>query len=131
MAFDNSPVTRWRSWQTAAPGMFVEVDFGRPQPVDAAVIESTRQDSETKVKLEGMDPQGQWTTLSSEPVPSSRPITVNLRLAASAELKARGIRYVMVEKNDLRSEDFQFHSKLWGMKCIGEVGTFARLYYIE
>ena len=29
LAFDNSPVTRWRSWQPATPGMYVEVEFGR------------------------------------------------------------------------------------------------------
>ena len=33
-AFDGSLVTRWRSWEDAAPGMFLEVDFGEPRLID-------------------------------------------------------------------------------------------------
>src|SRR5947209_10191423 len=28
LAFDNDPVTRWRTWERAMPGMRIEVDFG-------------------------------------------------------------------------------------------------------
>ena len=34
LAFDNSAVTRWRSWDRAKPGMFIEVDFGKPLLID-------------------------------------------------------------------------------------------------
>ncbi len=43
LAFDNSPVTRWRSWQPAAPGMYVQVDFGRLQSAGAVVVEIVRR----------------------------------------------------------------------------------------
>lgn len=130
LAFDNSQVTRWRSWRRAEPGMFIEVDFGHPQQADGVVVESSDEGWQTKLKLDGMDSHGKWTTLSGEPVESTNPVRVSLRLAAGAELKAWGIRYVLVEKDDVRSEDFQFHTNLWGMKCIGEWGG-ARLYHIE
>lgn len=131
MAFDNSPVTRWRSWQVAEPGMFVQVDFGRAQMADAVVVESSDEGYQTKTKLEGMNPLGQWTTIVDHPVETSRATRVNLRLAAASELKARGIHYILVEKSDLRSEDFQTYTSLWGMQCIGEWNSVARLYHIE
>jgi hypothetical protein len=130
LAFDNSPVTRWRSWQTAEPGMFVEVDFGRSQQVDAVVVEASDAAYQTKVKLDGMDAQGQWTTVLKEPVETIRRAPLNLRVAATAELKARGINYVLVGLDDVRSDDFRLHSSLWGMKCVGVSGT-TRLYRIE
>ncbi len=130
MAFDNSQVTRWRSWQRAEPGMFVEVDFGHDQAVDSVTIEAADEGYQTKVELNGMDPGGKWTTLSKNAEETTQHPSVNLRRAATEELKARGIRYVMVEKDDLRADDFSHYAVLWGMKFIGEAGP-GRLYYIE
>jgi len=110
--------------------MFVEVDFGHAQAVDCVTVESSDEGYQTKVKLDGMDPDGKWTTLSKNPEETTSRPTVNLRRAATEELKARGIRYVMVEKDDLRSDDFSHYAVLWGMKFIGEAGQ-GRLYHIE
>ena len=131
MAFDNSPVTRWRSWQVAEPGMFIQVDFGEAQKLDAVVVESSDEGYQTKIKLEGLDAQDKWATILEQPVETSHPTRVNLRRAASAELKARGIHYMLVENGDFRSEDFQIYAGLWGMKCIGQWNSFAWLYHIE
>lgn len=131
LAFDNSPVTRWRSWQAAEPGMFVQVDFGQPQKVDSVVAESSDEGYKTKIKLEGLDAHGMWATILNEPVETARPSRVNLRRAATEELKARGIRYILIEKTDFRYEDFQVYTSFWGMKCIGEVDSKAWLYRIE
>ncbi|HLK22707.1 MAG TPA: glycosyltransferase family 39 protein [Bryobacteraceae bacterium] len=131
MAFDNSPVTRWRSWQVAEPGMFVEVNFGKAQTVSAVVVESSDEGYKTKIKLEGLDAQGNWSTILNDPVETSRPITVNLRRTATEELKTRGIRYFLIEKGDFRADDFQVYANYWGIKCIGEVPSQAWLYRIE
>lgn len=131
MAFDNAPGTRWRSWQIAEAGMYIQADFGRTQMLDAVTIASPDEGAQTKTKLEALNGQGQWETILSEPVESSNPTRVNLRRAATAELKARGIHYVLVEKGDFRSDDFQTYTNLWGMKCIGESIPNARLYQIE
>src|SRR6185436_202151 len=34
LAFDNYLATRWRSGETASPGMFLDVDFGQEESVD-------------------------------------------------------------------------------------------------
>jgi hypothetical protein len=131
MAFDNSPVTRWRSWQLAEPGMFIQADFGQTQKLDAVVVESSAEGNQTKIKLDGMDGRGQWATIVDQPVETGNPTRVNLRRAASEELKARGIHYLLVEKSDLRYEDFLLYAGVWGMKCIGEWNSVAWLYRIE
>ena len=41
MAFDNSAVTRWRSWQWPEPGMYMEIDFSRNQKIESVVVESS------------------------------------------------------------------------------------------
>ncbi len=130
LAFDNSAVTRWRSWQIAEPGMFVAVDFGSARKVDAVAIESADEGYQTKVKLEGMDAQGQWSTLSEQPEESTRPPHVNLRGAAAAELKSHGIHYVLVGQDDIRSGDFAVYGAFWRMKLVGASGG-SRLYHIE
>jgi len=131
MAFDNSPVTRWRSWQAAEPGMFVQIDFGHVQRLDAVTLESSDEGYKTKVKLEGLDAQGKWSTILDHPEETSRPVRANLRRAAAVELKARGIHYILVEKSDVRSDDFLKYAGLWGMKCIGQWNSMGWLYHIE
>jgi hypothetical protein len=130
LAFDNSPVTRWRSWQPAAPGMYVEVAFGHPQSVSAVVVESSDDSNATKVKLEGMIADGSWVTLSDHPVESRQPIRASLRLAATAELKARGIHYVLIKPDNPGADDLRRYPAAWGITLAGSLGD-ARLFHIQ
>jgi dolichyl-phosphate-mannose-protein mannosyltransferase len=130
LAFDNSPVTRWRSWQAMEPGMFVEVDFGRAQQVDAVEIQTSEEVEEGKIKLVAADESGTWSPLGGEPKLTRAPYPMDLRYTATRELKARGIRYLLVGGDDIRSDDYIKHARLWGIKKIGEMQA-ARLYRIE
>ncbi len=130
LAFDNSPVTRWRSWQPAEPGMYMEVDFGRLQNANAVVVESSDDAGPTKVKLEGMGADGMWTTLSDQPVQSRQPVRASLRLAATSELKARGIHYVLIKPEDPGSSDLRRYPKYWGLTTAGALGD-VRLFHIQ
>ena len=130
LAFDNSAVTRWRSWETPEPGMYLEVDFSRGQILDSVVVESSGDTWATKIRLEGLAPDGVWTTIAATPKEAVRPSRVSLRQAAAFELKARGIRYVLITDDNVGAKDFQLYSALWGMKCVAQHDT-ARLYYIE
>jgi hypothetical protein len=129
LAFDNSPVTRWRTWQPAAPGMYVEVDFERLQAVDGVVVETSPDAAGTKIIAEGLDANGQWTTLSGHPAETINPIHTSLRRAAAAELKARGIRYVLMKPENPGADDLRRYTEAWGMKVAGVVDT-ERLYFI-
>jgi hypothetical protein len=123
LAFDNSPVTRWRSWQPAAPGMYVEVDFGRPQSASAVVVESSDDTGAAKIRLEGMGADGAWVTLSDHPTESRQPIRASLRLAATAELKARGIHYLVIKADNPGANDLR-------LTVAGSVGD-VRLFHIR
>ena len=130
LAFDNSAVTRWRSWQPAEPGMFLEIDLARSQKLDSVIVESSGDSSGTKIKLEALADDGKWTTIAAAPNESYRPSHVSLRQAATAEIKSRGIRYVLITDDNIGANDFRSYSKLWGMKSIAQQGML-RLYYIE
>ena len=130
LAFDNSAVTRWRSWEPARPGMYVEVDFGRFQTVTSVVVESSNEMVNTKLALDGMGTDGQWSTVSDHPVVSSHTIRTSLRMAATAELKARGIRYVLIKSGDPYAIDYIRYPAAWGMTLAGHE-TDAHLYRIQ
>lgn len=130
LAFDNSPATRWRTWEEAKPGMFLDVDFGNVQTIDSVVVETTPDTDATRVKLDAMTPDGKWITVETQPQESSVPVRVSLRRAATYELKARGIRYLLVSNDDLGTADFRLYQSAWGIQCIWQ-GRNSRLYYIE
>jgi hypothetical protein len=130
MAFDNDPVTRWRTWQPAEAGMYVEVDFGRPQDLTAVVLETSEDAGAAKVRLVGADAAGPWMNVADNAIQLQHPIPVSLRLAASAELKARGIRYVLINPGDPGADDFRHYPGAWGMVAAGAVGD-VRLYRIK
>jgi hypothetical protein len=130
LAFDNSPVTRWRTWQPAAPGMYMEVDFGQLRSVSGVVVESSDDSGDIKMKLEGMGADGKWATLTDRPVQSRQPIRASLRLAATAELKARGIHYVLIKPDNPGGNDYRRYPAVWGLTVAGSMGD-ARLFHIK
>lgn len=130
MAFDNNPVTRWRTWEPARPGMYVEIDFGRPQMISAVAVETSDDSSSSKIRAAGMAPNGQWALLSDSPVEQVRKIQSNLRKAATSELKARGIHYVLIKAGDPLGPDVFGDPEAWGIRLVGQA-VDARLYRIQ
>ena len=130
MAFDNSSVTRWRSWQAASPGMYIAVEFPSPQVSDAVLLECSHDQYKIRLKLEGMDEAGKWKMLAEAPQPSEGPEPPGLRRAAAAEAKARGVDYLLIYDDDFSAEDFRRNSKLWGATLLGE-HKGARLYRFD
>ncbi len=84
----------------------------------------------TKIALEGMGTDGKWAMISDHPAQSVHPIRTSLRMAASAELKARGIRYVLIKAGDPYADDFFHYPAAWGMTLAGQMGD-AHLYRIQ
>jgi hypothetical protein len=130
LAFDNTADTRWRSWQPAQPGMFIAVDFGARQKVDGVILEMPPDWRDAAVRIEALDDAGRWVTLSNQPSVTERPVRENLRLSATNELKARGVRYLLIGNDDIGAEDFQQRAAFWGIRFLEEKG-YMRLYYIE
>lgn len=130
LAFDNSPVTRWSSTETIHPGMYIEVDFGRTETVDAVLLECSNDQTKVRLRLEGQDARGNWHSLGGEPESRERPPIMGLRAAATEELKRRGIRYFLIHDGDYGAEDFRKKAALWNIELAGEAFG-ARLYRIR
>ncbi|MBL8219607.1 MAG: discoidin domain-containing protein [Bryobacterales bacterium] len=130
LAFDNSPVTRWRSWQSIRPGFYLEVDLGADRMVDAVVLEQTKDQYQAAFELYGQTEKGQWKLLSAKPVESDVPPIRGLRRAAMEEFRARGIHYIVAMPGDPGADDYMANPRLWGIQVLAERGG-ARLYRIE
>jgi hypothetical protein len=120
LVFDNSPVTSWISGQRVSPGMYLELDFGRAETVDAVVLETPRPEGKIELRLEGLDAAGRWKVLSAPPQVSDAPLPPGLRRAAIEELKARGIRYMVVFDDDWHATDYMMNSYQWGIRQLLE-----------
>ncbi len=115
LAFDRSPVTRWKTWQAIAPGMWFAVQFGKPENIDSVLLEFTRDHWKAKLKLEGKPPGGPWKPLSAEPEESDTPPIEGMRRAAVMKLRQLGITHLMAYDSDYGSADLQAKSAEWGM----------------
>jgi hypothetical protein len=130
LAFDNSAVTRWRSWDRARPGMFIQVDFGRPMLIDEVRVVTARDAAQTQMDLRGMDASGEWGTLTVRRSTSSLRIRDNLRQASVRALVARGVRYLLVTPGAFGANDFNDNSRKWGIELLGASGG-SRLYVLK
>ena len=68
-----------------------------------------------------MGADGRWTTLSDRPAVTNHPIHVSLRMAATAEIKARGVRYLLLRPGDLGFDDFERYPQAWGVTPVGHI----------
>ena len=114
-AFDNSLITLWRCGETAYPGQFVEVDFHREETADSVLIEAAPNQGGIKLKLEGQDASAQWTLLSPAPTVSDAAPPLGLRRATIAELRRRGVAYILSFADERETLDLRAHPDLWGV----------------
>ncbi len=130
LAFDNSPVTRWQSWQPFEPGMFVEVDFGRLRTIDAVQLEGPTDCSAHSLRLDGLTADGKWTTLDPQRDISPLDPSPFMGKAAMRELKQRGIDYLFLRDTDFGAADVIENPEAWGLSLAGQASG-GRLYRID
>jgi hypothetical protein len=121
LAFDNSPVTRWRTWQRREPGMYVEVDFGKPQTVDRVRLDCGAECARDKLRLEGMDASGRWITLANSAKTSQQPTPGFMGKGAMREFKARGVDYIFLRDSDFGAPEVLENPEAWGLTPAGRV----------
>ena len=127
LAFDGDPVTRWRSWQELAPGMYIDVDFGRAKVVDEVRLLTAPDAHWARMELRGMDVSGKWHTLTAHPSEIWAGPTSDLRRPAIQALLSRGVRFLLVSPGAFGANDFRDNPGAWGIRPVGGTdGT--RLY---
>lgn len=129
-AFDNSPLTAWRSGEAIHPGMYVEADFSGVVEADGVLIETSPDQSQIRLKLKGLDEHGSWHALADAPKILDAPVPLGLRRAAARELKRRGVDYLLVFDGEFGADDFRANADLWGITQVAETGG-ARLYQLR
>jgi len=118
LAFDNNPATRWRSWQTASPGMYIEVDFGRAENVDEVRMETSPDNPwPIQLQVQQMD-AGRWVTLADRFDERQIRPSDSMRRAASYELPAHGIHYLLVQEHDWGEDDYNDDPHAWGLSVV-------------
>jgi len=127
LAFDNSLATRWRSQEVAAPGMYLDVDFGREESVDEVRLITSSDIIRTRQQLESMNAAGGWEKVADNPRQVSQPVPPDIRRMATYEMHARGVHYLLIHDSDFGAEDFAGDPEAWGLNEIGR-GYGARLY---
>jgi hypothetical protein len=126
LAFDNSDVTRWRTWRTASPGMYIEVDFGREQIVDEVRM-WTSKDYLWPIQFE-IQSGGRKVADKFEDVPQVP--AGFLGRAAMSEIYARGMRYLLVPDADRSAAELSAYPKDWGLEFVAHTEGTA-LYRIQ
>jgi hypothetical protein len=123
-AFDNSPLTRWRSWEIIHPGMFIDVDFGESTQISEVRVEMPSQ-HDVKLRLESAH-----VPLDATEVTLGLPPPLGLRRAVVEEMKREGISFLLVTDGLFWWEDFRDRASLWGIREVARAGN-DRLYRLE
>ena len=116
-AFDNSEVTRWRSWETAASGMYIEVDFSTEIRADEVRIETSTDNRDLQLRLDEME-GGTWTSIGQTPKEFTLTPEVSLRRAAADELRSQGVRYLFVRDDDPGAMDYAQDPAGWDFTAV-------------
>jgi len=127
LAFDNSSATRWRSWETAAPGMYLEVDFGQTQAVDEIRIETSSDSVSVRMQPEVMNAAGAWEKLPAQLQSVDVAPNRNSRRMATNEMHRLGVHYILLFDTDFGAVDVRDDPEAWGLKQVSVVSG-ARLY---
>jgi hypothetical protein len=127
LAFDGNMATRWRTWETVRAGMYLDVEFGNPQRLTAAVLVTHTAAFRVPLEVYGLDVQGRWHLLSNTPQAIPR-APQDIRLEASRAIKRAGFRYLLVPTgaggNAPIGNILVGHETEWGMERVGEAGRF-------
>ena len=128
-AFDNSPITLWRSGRLLQFGDTVEVDFHRDEPLDTVLIETSSDQPGQDLWVEGQDARGVWTPLADTPQVYTAPVPLGLRRAAAEELKRRGIDYILAFQGEAETDDLRRDPAKWGVRQVGQT-RFTQLFQL-
>jgi hypothetical protein len=81
------------------------------------------------MQVEMMDGTGSWVKLAGDPEMRDIPVPPWLRRAATYELRARGINYMLVYDTDFGARDYLDDPDSWGFETVARTKD-ATLYKV-
>ena len=120
LAFDNSYATRWSTWEAMAPHAHLQVDFPAAQRIDDVVLECDPAWN-ARVQVEILLDTGRWVALTDTPEFVKTEFPTGIRRAATREMKALGLRFLLVNEGDLVYADMKKYPSFWGITQLAEV----------
>jgi hypothetical protein len=129
-AFDNSPLTVWMPGRETTAGTYVQIDFGAPTRIDRATADITQGQrwAATRIDIDAGD--GHWRTVSESADVKETEWLPRMRRAAMDELKANGIQWIVIQKDDALAPDLAERDFSWGIQPVATSGEY-RLYHID
>jgi hypothetical protein len=128
-AFDNCPVTNWKTWEESRPGMFVEIDTGTPVTVSAIKADLPVDHLATAARVEA-EVDGKWVALGDKPEVTVQRAPPNLPRTIVSDLKRFGITHLSIHNGDFLAKDLFRNREIWGITLLGEAGD-SRLYRLD
>lgn len=127
LAFDNSPVTSWSTWQAAEPYMSFEIDFGSPVTFDSVALDCPGGQHRVRMRIETQNESGQWAYEEGPQVQVARPRPGYLRTWVADEFLSRGVTHLLVRDTDFFADDFRTNATEWRLSVAAELPG-SRLY---
>jgi hypothetical protein len=119
LAFDNSYATRWSTWQDVAPHARLQVEFPTGQMVDEVVLECDPA-WKAHLQVEVLAGGRRWVPITDTPEIVPGEAAPGIRRAATREMKALGLRYLLINKGDMVYEDMRKFPAFWGVTELAE-----------
>jgi len=124
-AFDGSQATRWRTWDPVQPGMYLDVDFGKPEIVNGASLTTHWLFPQLEMYGKGLD--GRWIPLTKY-AKAERRGHDDLRKASILDLKRSGFDYIVTPVsgatgNGPLGKYLLEHASEWGIVDVGSFDT--------
>lgn len=129
LAFDGDSFTRWRTWETAKPGMYIEVDFGRDETIDEIRIETSVDSDSARIQPLIQSSSGEWEELSVQLEARDVPPSPDARRRATAAMIHLGLHYIVLYNDSARANEISPDPGAWGLQEIART-SIARLYKI-
>ena len=121
LAFDNSPVTRWRTKETAAPGMYIQIDLGATAAVDRVDVVTSLDCAGAKLRL--LEWTGsEWKQAAGQPEILELPPPGFLGRAAMQEWRARNAGYLLFCNANRGAPEILQALPVWGLSLIATHG---------
>ena len=111
--------------------MWIEVDFGREQPVDQVRVELSEIEWEDACALETMDANGAWTPLARDHEELRQADTPG-RCAGPPTYEAApgGVDYFLIKDDRFGAKDYAEYQASWGLTRL-EHASGASLYRVN